>query len=43
MTATIAQTVGVNISKCTLDAYLHPQAIARQFANTAPGITALLA
>ncbi len=43
MTATIAQTVGVDISKLTLDVYLHPQATARQFPNTTAGITALLA
>ena len=43
MTATIAQTVGIDISKLTLDAYLHPQAVARQFPNTAAGIKALLA
>ena len=42
MTATIAQTVGVDISKLTLDVYLHPQATARQFPNTAAGIKALL-
>ncbi len=43
MLATIAQTVGVDISKATLDVYLHPQAVARQFPNTPAGITALLA
>ena len=43
MTATIAQTVGVDISKLTLDVYLHPQATARQFPNTASGIKSLLA
>jgi transposase len=43
MTATIAQTVGVDISKDTLDVYLHPEAHARQFPNTAAGITALSA
>ena len=43
MTTTIAQTVGVDISKLTLDVYLHPQATARQFPNTAAGIKALLA
>jgi transposase len=43
MTTTIAQTVGVDVSKLTLDVYLHPQAIARQFANTAVGIKTLLA
>lgn len=43
MTATIAQTVGVDISKHTLDVYLHPQAAARHFPNTAAGISDLLA
>ena len=43
MTATIAQTVGVDISKDALDVYLHHEAHARQFPNTAAGITALLA
>ncbi len=43
MTATIAQTVGVDICKLTLDVYLHPQATARQFPNTAAGIKILLA
>jgi transposase len=43
MTATIAQTVGIDISKDTLDVHLHPDAATRQFANTANGITALLA
>lgn len=43
MTATKAQTVGVDISKLTLDVYLQPQATARQFPNTAGGIKTLLA
>lgn len=43
MTVTIAQTVGVDISKLTLDVYLHPQATARQFPNTTAGIDALIA
>ena len=43
MTATIAQTLGVDVSKATLDAYLHPAAQARQFANNRAGIAALLA
>ena len=43
MTATLAQTVGVDISKQTLDVYRHPQAIARQFPNTPAGLAALLA
>jgi len=42
MAVTIAQTVGVDISKLTLDVYLHPQATACQFPNTAAGIKALL-
>lgn len=42
MTATPAQTVGVDVSKNTLDVYLHPQAVARQFPNTAAGIANLL-
>ena len=43
MAATIAQTLCVDISKATLDAYLHPTAQARQFAHTRAGIAALLA
>ena len=43
MTAIVAQTVGVDISKATLDVYLHPQAATRRFPNSAPGIAALLA
>ncbi|MBV9748575.1 MAG: transposase [Acetobacteraceae bacterium] len=43
MTATIAQTLGVDIAKATLDVYLHPEAAAQQFANTQAGIAALLA
>ena len=43
MLSTVAQTVGVDISKATLDVYLHPQASARQFPNTTTGIAALLA
>ncbi len=43
MLPTIAQTVGIDISKATLDVYLHPQASARQFPNTAAGIATLLA
>ncbi|MBV9749230.1 MAG: IS110 family transposase [Acetobacteraceae bacterium] len=42
MTTTVAQIAGIDISKTTLDAHLHPQAAARQFANTAPGIAALV-
>ena len=43
MTTTIAHTLGVDIAKATLDAYLHPAATARQFANTRAGIADLLA
>ena len=42
MTAITAQAVGIDISKHTLDVYLHPQASARQFPNTAAGISDLL-
>ena len=43
MTTTIAQIAGIDIAKLSLDVYLHPQAIARQFPNTACGIRTLLA
>ena len=43
MNDTIAQTLGVDISKDTLDAYLHPQGLARRFPNNAKGFKALLA
>ncbi len=42
METNIAQNVGVDICKATLDVYLHPAGIARQFANTAKGIAALI-
>lgn len=42
MKTNIDQNVGVDISKATLDVYLHPAAIARQFANDPRGIQALL-
>jgi len=42
MTDTITQNVGVDISKATLDVHLHPAGNARQFANDAKGIKALL-
>ena len=38
----VAQTAGVDISKATLDVYLHPEAIARQFPNTVAGVVDLL-
>jgi transposase len=42
METIIAQNVGVDISKATLDVHLHPAGIARQFTNDASGIKALL-
>jgi transposase len=42
METIIAQNVGVDISKATLDVHLHPAGTARQFANDAKGIGALL-
>ena len=37
------QTIGIDISKATLDCHVHPAAIDRQFANTAKGHKALIA
>lgn len=42
MSRIIAQNAGVDICKATLDVYLHPAAVARQFANDPKGIAALL-
>jgi transposase len=42
METIIAQNVGVDISKATLDVHLHSAGIARQFTNDASGIKALL-
>jgi len=42
METNIAQNVGVDICKATLDVHLHPAGIARQFANIAKGIAALI-
>jgi len=42
METNIAQNVGVDICKATLDVHLHPAGAARQFANDANGIKALL-
>ncbi len=43
MTIQVPQIVGVDISKATLDVYVHPAGISRQFANTAKGHKALIA
>ena len=42
METMIAQNVGIDISKATLDVHLHPAGNARQFANDANGIKTLL-
>ncbi len=41
METSIAQNVGVDICKATLDAHLHPAGEARQFANNAKGAPVL--
>ena len=41
METSIAQNVGVDIGKATLDVHLHPAGIARQFRNDVKGIAAL--
>jgi transposase len=43
MSNTIAQSVGVDISKATLDVHLHPAGLARRFANTRTGRSGLIA
>ena len=43
MRATLPQTIGIDISKATLDCHVHPDGIDLQFANTAKGHKALLA
>ena len=43
MSDTIEQTVGVDISKDTLDVHLHPAGKARRFANTRMGRSGLIA
>jgi transposase len=43
MSTPLPQTVGIDISKATLDAYAYPAGIHRQFANSANGHKALIA
>lgn len=43
MSTPLPQTIGIDISKATLDAHAHPVGIDRQFANTAKGHKALIA
>ena len=42
MHSTIAQSVGMNISKDTLDVHLHPDGTARRFANNLKGFSTLI-
>ncbi|KRB93235.1 IS110 family transposase [Sphingomonas sp. Root720] len=42
METNVAQNLGVDICKATLDVHLHPAGIARQFTNDAKGLNALL-
>jgi transposase len=42
MSNTLPQTIGIDISKATLDVHLYPAGIDRQFANSAKGHEALL-
>ncbi|MEP7348613.1 MAG: IS110 family transposase [Sphingorhabdus sp.] len=41
MTQGLSQTIGIDISKMTLDVHAHPRGEARQFANTSVGFKAL--
>jgi transposase len=43
MSNSLPQTIGIDISKATLDAHAHPAGTDRQFANTAKGHKALIA
>jgi len=43
MTSMIAQSVGVDISKDTLDVYLHPAGVAQRIANNPAGLRKLIA
>lgn len=43
MSNDLSQTIGIDISKASLDCHAHPAGIARQFANTAKGHKALIA
>lgn len=43
MSNDLPQTVGIDISKASLECYAHPAAVSRQFANTAKGHKALIA
>lgn len=42
MSGSIAQSIGVDISKDTLDVHIHPNGAARRFANTETGCRALI-
>jgi transposase len=43
MSNDLPQTIGIDISKTTLDCHVHPAGCDRQFANTAKGHKALIA
>ncbi|MGH7086035.1 MAG: IS110 family transposase, partial [Acetobacteraceae bacterium] len=43
MSTQVPQTVGIDISKATLDVHVHPAGVSRQFANTAKGHKTLIA
>lgn len=43
MSEPLPQTIGIDISKATLDCHAHPAGIDRQFANSAKGYKSLIA
>jgi transposase len=43
MADSLAQSIGVDISKDTLDVHLHPAGVARRFGNSRKGRQALIA
>lgn len=43
MSISLPQTIGIDISKATLDCHSHPAGIEKQFANTPKGLKALIA
>lgn len=42
MSGTLSQTIGIDISKATLDVHVYPEGIDRQFINSGKGLKALL-
>ena len=43
MSEILLQTIGIDISKATLDTHAYPAGLSQQFANTAKGHKALIA